>query len=356
MTRYMSGTIPIVVAVVSTVLFGSLFSLAQGNENLVLPVLGILGLMSLLEPYWVPVVWTWALLKGHPHQWVLVGLVIWLATAVVMMPGEVTWPMTTHVVMGLVAGFGLMLRWKPWVILLLLAVISLPQALWFLDQVPLAEVFEDQKEQVLQARQELLLAGTKEGDEPPSLVQEEQMLDDLFETVHRLFPGAVALSLLLQAAVTFGLVWVLIRVLGLAPVLRGFPPFVRWRLPFLVVWVLAAAVGLMIIPLPWWPAAGSNLVMVVTAMLAVQGAALQWHMSATGVPMLLRLFFAFMAGMLFLPLVLLGLADQWMDFRKLEIEGPADSGPAGPGNDPKVDQDTGGNDKHSASDADDDAL
>ncbi len=322
MTRQMPAFMPIVVAVFTTVVLGGLFSVAQGNEELILPVLGILGMMSLLTPYVVPVVWTWALLMGRPHIWVLAGAGLWLVAGLVMMPHEVTWPMTTHVVAGLVAGMGLMLRWKPGVILLLLAVVSLPIVLWSLNQVPLEEIFEEQKEQALEARRELLIAGTRAGDEPPSLELEEQMLDDLFETVRQLTPGAVAVGLVLQAAVTFGLVWLLVRVLGLAPVLRGFPPFSRWRLPFVVVWVLAAAVGLMIVPLPWWPAAGSNLVMVAGVMLAIQGAAVQWRMGAARVPMLLRLFFMFMAGMLFLPLVLLGLADQWMDFRKLDTEEP----------------------------------
>lgn len=346
MTRQMPAVMPIVAAVFGTVLLGGLFTLAQGNENLVLPLLGILGVMSLLTPYLVPVVWTWALLRGRPHLWVLLGAGLWLVAGLVMMPNEVTWPMTTHVVSGLVAGIGLMLRWKPSVILLLLAVVSLPIVLWSLNQVPLDEIFEEQKVQALEARRELLMVGTRVGDEPPSVELEEQMLDDLFQTVRRLTPGAVAVALLLQAAVTFGLVWLLVRVLGLASVLRGFPPLSRWRLPFAVVWVLAAAVGLMIVPLPWWPAAGLNLVMVTSVLLAVQGAALQWHMGAAKVPMMLRLFFLFMAGMLFLPLILLGLADQWMDFRKLDSEEPTGSG--------RIGQDTGGNDDDSAPDADDD--
>jgi len=236
----------------------------------------------------------------------------------------------------------------------------LPVVLWSLNEMPMDEVFAAQKEQVLEARRELLMAGARPGEEPPSLAQEEQMLDDLFATVLQLTPAAVALGVIFQAAVTFGFIWILVRVLKLATVLRGFPPFVRWRFPFTVVWILAAAVALMIIPLPWWPAAGLNLVLVVTTMLAVQGAALQWHMSAAGVPILLRLFFMFMAGMLFLPLVILGLADQWMDFRKLEIEEPdtedspeeSGSGPDHTGSGPQIGQDTGGNDDDSASDAD----
>jgi len=311
---------PLILAVVITVLFGGLSSVVGGEENIVTPVLGILVLFLLLAPYVLPVLWAWVLLKGQLPMWVLAGAAIWLATGLAMMPNDVTWHLTTHVVTGLVAGFGLMLRWKPGLILLLLAVVSLPVGLWSLNQMPMEEIFEAQKEEGLQARRELLMAGARPGDEPPSMVQEEQLLDELFATVLRLTPSAVAVGLLAQAAVSFGLIWILVRVMGLAPVLRGFPPFARWRLPFAVVWVLAVAVGLLIVPLSFWPSAGLNLVMVVCAALAVQGAALQWHLSSAGTPMLLRLFFLFMAGMLFLPLVVLGLADQWMDFRKLEIE------------------------------------
>lgn len=344
MTRGMPGILPLVLAVVITVLLGGLSSVTQGSESIVLPVLGVLFLAVLLTPYLVPLVWAWVLLKGQPPHWVLIGAAVWLATGLALLPTDVTWILTTHVVTGLVAGFGLMLRWKPGYILLLMAVVSLPVVLWTLQQMPMDEIFEAQKEQFLQARSELLMEGIKPGDEPPTLVQDEQIFDDLLKQVHQLIPGSVAVGLLAQAALTFGLVWILVRVMGLASALRGFPPYVRWRFPFAVVWILAVGVGLMIVPLPFWPAAGLNLVIVVCTVIAVQGAALQWHLSA-GTPLLLRLFLKFMAGVLFLPLVLLGLADQWMDFRKLDSVEPSGSGQIG--------QDTGGNDDDSASDADD---
>jgi hypothetical protein len=320
MTRSMPGFLPLVIAVVITVLFGGVSSVVDGSDGVASPVWGILVLFLLLAPYVLPVLWAWVLLKGQSPLGALFGAAVWLATGLAFLPQDVTWHLTTHVVTGLVAGFGLILRWKPGLILLLLALVVLPIGIWSLNQMPMDEIFEAQKEEVLKTRHELLLEGTRAGEEPPSLEQEEQVLDDLFATVLRLTPSAVALGLLAQAAVSFGLVWILVRAMGLASVLRGFPPFVRWRMPFAVVWILAAAVALLIVPLPIWPAAGLNLVMVVCAALAVQGAALQWHMSSSGVPMLLRLFFLFLAGMLFMPLVLLGLADQWLDIRKLDIE------------------------------------
>ncbi len=344
MTRTLPGYLPAVVAVISTAVLGGLFSLVSVEGQAINPaLLGLFGLVSLLAPFLVPMLWAWALLFGRPHRLVLIGSGLWVFGGLVLMPPEVTWTLTTHVVTGLVAGLGLASRWKSGFILLLLALVSLPFVVWNLNQEPLDDLFEAIKEQNLETRRELLMAGSKPGTEPPALAMEEQMIDDLFRTVRQLTPGSVALGLYSQAALTFGCLWFLLRRLGLTMGMRGPSSFGRWRYPFWVIWVLAGSIGLMIVPLPWWPYAGANLALVVVVLLAVQGAAVQWRMSSTGIPLLLRLFFLFMAGMLFLPLVLLGLADQWLDFRKLDAEEPTGS------------DHTSGNDDDPATDADDPA-
>jgi hypothetical protein len=340
-TRTMSGYLPSVVAVVLTVLLGGLFSLVpEDGQSLNVAVLGVFGLLSLLVPFVVPLVWTWALLMGRPHRLVLFGSGLWLVTGL-MMPGAVMWSFTTHVVSGLMIGLGLMSRWKPGLILILLAMVSTPFAVWNLNQEPMDEWFEILKEQNLETRRELLMEGTKAGEDPPALVMEEQIIDDLFNTMRQLTPGILALGNLFQATLTFGFIWFVLRLQGLTAGMHGFSTFGRWRFPFAVIWALALAVGLLIVPLPWWPYAGANLAMVVVGLLAIQGAAVQWRMSAVGIPVLLRLFFLFIAGMLFLPLVILGIADQWLDIRKLDAEESNDS------------DNTGGKSVDPATDADD---
>ncbi len=325
MTLVRSRLMPTAVAVMVTVLFGGVFATVQGHEDLMLPVLGILGMLSLLTPFVVPVVWAWALLTGRPHKIVLGGAVVWLFAGLVMMPADVTWPLTTHVVTGLVAALGLMVRWKPELIVLLLVLVSSPLVIWTLENESLDEMFDQYKEQALQDRREYLKAEARSGDDDPALAQEEQFLEDALLLVKQMMPGSMALVQLIQSGLTFGLIWVLVRVLGLAAAFRGIPPFGRWRLPFAVIWLLAGAVALMIVQPGFWPEAGVNLVLVVVSLLAVQGAAVQWRMSKVGFPLLPRMFFMVMAGLLFLPLVLLGLADQWLNFRKLNEVEPEDS-------------------------------
>lgn len=335
MTRTPRFFVPTMVAVLVTVLMGGLLSLVQAAEDGLSPLLAAASFLVMLAPYVLPVIWAWALLTVRPLRLVLMGLALWLVIGLMLLSWDTTWLLTTHVVCGLVVAGGLLARVKPGVILALLAVITLPLFLWTLKQVPLDQTFADIKTQVLDDRRELLAAGNQAGGHLPALEKEEQVLDDLFRVVKQLLPGSVALWLLSQAGVTFALIWVLVRFLGLSGVLRGFPVFGRWRFPFAVVWMLALAVGLMILPLPWWPYAGANLALLVVHLLAIQGAAVQWRLSAISFPLGPRLFFMFVAGMLFLPLVLLGLADQWLDFRKLDSEEPPGSdSPGGDDDDP----------------------
>jgi len=193
------------------------------------------------------------------------------------------------------------------------------------------EMYSQMKEQALQDRREFLKAEANSTDQDsidqePKLVKEEQILDDAFLVVKQLLPGSMVLAQLIQSALTLGLMWILVKVLGYTAIAQRFLPFGRWRLPFAVVWLLAVAVALMIVQPGVWPAAGVNLAMVIVGLLAVQGASVQWRLSKAGFPMLSRLFFLIMAILLFLPLVMLGLADQWLDLRKLnkvEPEGSA---------------------------------
>ncbi len=337
MSLVRSRLMPTVVAVLVTALLGGVFAAVQGNEDLMLPLLGLVGMLSLVTPFAVPVVWAWALLMGRPHKLVLAGAGLWLVAGLVMMPSDVTWPLATHVISGLVAALGLLSRWKPQLILMLLVLVSSPMVIWTLQNESLDEMFDQYKEQALADRREFLKAemgtgsntGTNSdsstGRNEPALAMEEQFLDDALQVAKQMMPGSMVLYLIVQSALTFSLIWVLVRVLGLAAAFRGILPFGRWRLPFAVIWLLAVAVALIIVQPGLWPEAGVNLALVVVVLLAVQGASVQWRLSKVSFPLLPRVFFMVMASMLFLPLVLLGLADQWLDFRKLNKVEPEGS-------------------------------
>lgn len=79
-----------------------------------------------------------------------------------------------------------------------------------------------------------------------------------------------------------------------------------------------AGLGLFITRQPTLAAAGLNLALAVGTLLSLQGAAVQWAVTGKTLGMIPRVIYLLVAGFLFLPLVVLGLADQWLDFRKLE--------------------------------------
>jgi len=190
------------------------------------------------------------------------------------------------------------------------------------------------------------LAQQEEGAPPPSLAVEEEALERMFGTIRKLVPGFIASGIIFQSALGFWLVWLLAGRLKLPYSLRGLPHFGHWRFPFALIWLLALGVVLMIVHrqfggLAGWPPVGINLALVMVGLAAVQGAAVQWRLSPRSIPLLVRIILLFMAGFLFLPLVFLGLADQWLDFRKLDTDGPVDRDDNGGNDDAPADKQGG---------------
>ncbi|MCP4292476.1 MAG: DUF2232 domain-containing protein [bacterium] len=321
--------VPLAITVFLTALLGGLVTAVDGNEELLGPLMGLMVLVSLGIPFVVPVLWAWALLQSRPVTYVMAAGILWLVVGWIVLPASANWLLTTQVVTGMVVAWGLMSRWKPELIILIMVLISLPGVFRDLHTMPLEERFAEVKDEVLSSRRELLMEGTKEGDEPPSLEMDEKVFDDMLVVMDQMTPGSVFISQGIMSGLVFWLVWVMTRIVGLSHSFRPMNRFGHWRLPFGIIWVLAGSVGLMIVQPPIWPEAGVNVVLVVAGLLALQGAAVQWEMGKSAFPLLPRLVFMLVACLLFMPLVLLGLADQWADFRKLEIAESSDSDPSG---------------------------
>jgi hypothetical protein len=112
------------------------------------------------------------------------------------------------------------------------------------------------------------------------------------------------------------------------------PPFARWRLPFYLVWLLVAGLGLMLTRTAYLATAGLNLALLVACILSVQGIAVQWQVTSRLLSNLGRLLYWLVMGVFFAPLVLvsgvlLGLVDQWADLRRLEAAPGDDDGLVG---------------------------
>jgi hypothetical protein len=135
----------------------------------------------------------------------------------------------------------------------------------------------------------------------------------------RLFPAGIALAALAGLALAWrGHFWLSARPLGPVPA-----PFSAFTFSDQVIWLLVAALALVLIPAdPWLEPVqqlGTNLLLVVTALYVVRGAAvLRATAGRVSTPFALVAFliavlmFVFVAG----GLSLLGVADTWLDFRR----------------------------------------
>jgi len=124
-------------------------------------------------------------------------------------------------------------------------------------------------------------------------------------------------------------VWLIARRLVLIGPSNRWPPFTHWRLPFYLVWILVAGIGLMLTRQRVWADAGLNIVLVTGFLLSIQGVAVQAFVIARMMTAVFQVIFWTVMGVFFSPLlvisgVLLGLADQWLDLRRLHRPGDQD--------------------------------
>jgi hypothetical protein len=139
----------------------------------------------------------------------------------------------------------------------------------------------------------------------------------------RLLPAELFAFYLLQ-------VLVMVVVAGRLAARRGVQvmvlPASSWRVPFASVWCLAIGLGFLAVRHSTAVTIGANLACVATALLAVQGAAVLLAASERGFGRAARWLVLGLFVLTALPFVmvlaaLIGLADQWVDFRRLRLAG-----------------------------------
>lgn len=140
----------------------------------------------------------------------------------------------------------------------------------------------------------------------------------------RLLPGEIVVYALTQVLVLVLIAGRWARSAGFVQIVL---PMVRWRVRFEVVWVLV--LGLALVALRRTPAqvVGLNLVLIAAAPLGIQGLAVLWTWLARGLTrparwLVLGSFVLTALPFLVAGVVLLGAADMWADFRRLEAAAP----------------------------------
>lgn len=344
MARPMPGYLPPLAALAVTLLAGGLFALAAfGGES----VPAILILPLLVAPPVVSAAWGVALVMGRPRRLTMAASALVVIAGMVALPGDNGWSMAGNIAAGLFAGFAIGRGWRMDRGLLGVALILLPALVWALTLMSPAEMFADLESQLLEIIEQGLPAGASDADRTRVMEDQARYLGEFVGRMLLVYPWMLGLGLLGQAGIILGLTGWGIRRLGVAWPGWGLPPFTRWRLPFYLVWVMVAGIVLYLSRISWLGTAGLNLALLAASVIALQGLAIQFWVTGRlmspqgplgrmGPP--LQVAYWVIAGV-FLALVILasslvlGLADQWMDIRRLN-----ETGVEGEGNSPEEDE------------------
>jgi len=309
----------LLVTLTLTWLMSLLASGADGSNA----ISGLALLILMPAPMVVAVIWGGAVLTGRPHRLAPVAAAIWLIVSWFLVPHDFIFQMVGYVVAGLLAGLALGMRWRLDVSVLAVAFALCPILLWTSLQVPVADQLGLYSDEMLKALEKNLPADASEAQRTRALAEERRKLDQITALAAKVYPSVLGVGVLGQAGIILSLLWLVIRALGMAPHRWRVPPFSRWRVPFYVVWVLVAGLGLLVTRLPWLANAGLNLVLLAAGILSVQGTAVQFFVTGRLMSGPGRMIYWLVMGFFFAPLVMasgvvLGLVDQWWDIRRLD--------------------------------------
>lgn len=148
----------------------------------------------------------------------------------------------------------------------------------------------------------------------------EQLIAEMRVLLPKILPGLLAGMVLITVSLNMVVGRCLMR--RLVPEKAFWPPYSDWRLPDKVVWLLICAVALFLVGTGGVKNIGSSLMLVSGLLYFFQGAAVVLHvLNRWNLPRIFRLFVYVLLilqryGMLLV--VLVGIADTWADFRRLD--------------------------------------
>jgi len=300
------------------------------HEDLPGAVSGLVLVFLLPAPFVVAVLWGIALVVGRPHRLAVAAAAFWFVISMVLMSHSVVWQMLGPVAAGLLAGLALSLRWRLDRAILALVLVLSPYLVWTVLEVSPQEQFELVVEELLTASESRLPTTADQGQRDLALAAEREKLSAVTEMAQKIYPFMLAVGVLGQVVIILALLWRALLWLGVfgpkAGQLWSIPPFSHWRVPFYVVWLLVGGLGLVLTQQAQLAYIGLNLALLAAFVLSIQGLAVQFFLTGRVMSTAGRVFYWVVMGTFFGALILaggivLGLADQWMDLRKLKAAG-----------------------------------
>lgn len=312
---------PIVAGLITALLVWATARMPVGPEASAEAMAWVVPLL-LVFPFAVSGLWGWALLTGRPSRLVLAVAGGLLLVFLLWIPREIGWQAAVDIAAGLAAGLALGSRWRLDAGLGAVALCLAPLLIWSTLQMPIRQTLQEFQEPALETLEETQWSNLDDEQKAQAREREQERLDEAVLFMERVFPGMMAVGAIGQSGLILLLVYWLARLSGRRPGLRRIGPFVEWRLPFYLVWCLVAGVGLLLTRQPYVATAGLNLAWVAGLVICVQGLSVQAFFTSRLLSGPMQVAFWLIMGFPLFPMLLassvvLGLADQWIDTRRL---------------------------------------
>ena len=223
---------------------------------------------------------------------------------------------------GLVAAWATLHRWRVLPLLAVTMLALIPSMALPLAGVSFTEAVTEQVGIMHEWYVEQLPADISASDRSAALAAFEDASKSYLALVDRFWPSLVMAWLASQTALFMGLGWNLARVVDRRVPRPVMTPLATWRAPFASVWVLIGGLMLSLAGGGLVALVGWNLVVVAATLLVCQGFGVQvWLVRRVMSPLGQTIYWV-LGALFFSPVLigvgaLFGLADQWLDMRRL---------------------------------------
>jgi hypothetical protein len=275
-----------------------------------------------VAPLVLPGLWLAMWLREARPALVVAMAVLGVIGGAVGLPAVPAAILAAYVAAGLAGGAALERGWSTLAVVGVMAALMVPGLLLGLQAMPMSEELSTLAGALRQNFAEKLPASATEAQRAASTAEFERQMAGALKVSLRIWPSLLALGLLAQAALGYGLGRLLARAGGARLVRPGGRPFAVWEVPGVTVWLLAAGLSLLLVAREPGKLAGLNLTILAGLALSVQGVAVQAWVTGRYLPPAGRAVYWLLAAFFLAPVVVaagafIGLMDQWWDLRKL---------------------------------------
>ncbi len=308
-----SRSVLLVAAIVGT----DLLAMLAGSDELAAQAAA-----ALVTWFVVPGLWVAATLANPDRRRLAIGVVSALTLAVLLGGGLNGGILASLTIAGVGGGWLLQRQWRVVPLLAVTSLLLIPNVVLPMAGTSFSEVATEQMHYLREQYEVQIPESMSPGDREAALTAFDEIADRSRRMVDRFWPSLVLAGLISQTAMFLLAGWGLARATGAATMRIARSPLAEWRAPFASVWVLIGGLAMSLVGRGDAAVIGWNLVAVAGTFLVIQGLGVQVWLVRRVLPLVGQILFWVLGALFFAPALigggaLIGLADQWMDLRRL---------------------------------------